>query len=223
MSTAKLELLIGNKNYSSWSLRPWLLLKHFSIPFVEHRVALYVPGSREQLLRYSPTGKVPALKRDGTWIWESLAIVEAIAEWFPQYPIWPRAELVRAQARAAAAEMHAGFPALRAELPMNCRAEGRKLERTLAAEREVERVHELWSGLREAHAGSGPWLCGEFGAVDAMFAPVVLRFWNYDVPRARCVADYCETMLTHPAVCEWIGTGRAEPEVLEGCEVGEER
>jgi glutathione S-transferase len=214
-----LTLVIGNKTYSSWSLRPWLLLKHLGVPFREIVVPLYEPQSRERILAYSPSGKVPALIDGSMTIWESLAICEHVAERHPQ--AWPRDSESRALARSAATEMHAGFVALRTELPMNCRERRSGVVPSAAARADIERILELWASCRQSSKSKGPWLFGEFGIADAMFAPVASRFHTYGVTLPTDAERYVVTVLGDAAVREWITSARNERERIPGAERGQ--
>src|SRR5262245_30589737 len=176
-----LTLVIGNKNYSSWSLRPWLLLKHAGVPFAEVRIPLHTRETHERIAHYSPSGRVPVLLDGTVRVWESLAICEYIAERFPEARGWPTDQHARAIARSVAAEMHAGFSALRAELPMNCRAKRAGVVPASAAQADIERVISIWHTCRETFGQDGPWLFGTFTVADAMFVPVALRFETYGV------------------------------------------
>lgn len=197
-------LVIGNKNYSSWSLRPWIALKVLGIPFDELRIPLYRPGSKERILGYSPAGKVPVLRDGDTVVWDSLAILEYLAERHPQ--LWPTDRAERAQARAIAAEMHSGFAKLREHMSMNTRKRYPGKGRTPEALADVARIDEIWSQAR------GPFLFGAFTAADAMYAPVVLRFRTYEVePRNK---KYMQAVLDLPAMREWIEAAEREPESI---------
>jgi glutathione S-transferase len=176
------ELVIGNKAYSSWSLRPWLVLKHTGAPFSETRVPLYVHGYKEELLKHGPSGRVPILKHGELTVWDSLAICEYLAEVFSKAGLWPEHAAARATARAVSAEMHSGFMAIRGAMPFNCRAKGRRVPITVEIQKEIDRVLTLWRSCREAHGRGGPWLFGRFTIADAMFIPVALRFITYTVP-----------------------------------------
>jgi glutathione S-transferase len=204
-----MKLIIGDKNYSSWSMRPWLLLTHFDLPFDEVLIELRRDDTAEQIRAYSPSGKVPCLVDDaGVAIWDSLAIAETLAERFPQHPLWPRDAAARALARSVAAEMHAGFGALRDELPLNVRASlpGRTLTR--AAQTDIARIDALW---RECVAASGgPFLFGAFSIADAMYAPVVLRFNTYAIPLSPDAAAYAARIAALPAVRAWVDAARRE-------------
>lgn len=212
-------LLIGNKNYSSWSLRPWLLLKHFDIAFQEQRLPFHSDAFYRLIGNELPTGKVPVLVLpDGTRVWESLAICETVSEWFLDGAGWPREPQARATARAVSAEMHVGFPTLRSAMPMNCRARDRRVTRAPALDAEIERVHALWAGCRERYGHQGPWLFGTFSIADAMYAPVASRFRTYGVSG---MADaYVDTVLSHPAVRLWYADAAAEQEQVLEMEVG---
>src|SRR5262245_39766780 len=174
------QLVIGNKNYSSWSMRPWLALQKAGIAFEEIRVSLYTDGHRDKILRYAPSGKVPILIEDGHAIWDSLAILEYLAERYRW--LWPEDRIERAHARSLSAEMHSGFRALRNQLPMNCRATSvRRVVPDAEAANDIARVQAVWTECRERARNAGPWLFGAFTNVDAMFVPVALRFHTYGV------------------------------------------
>lgn len=206
-------LVIGNKNYSSWSLRPWLLLREFGVPFEERRLPLGTPHYHDEIGRWSPTRRVPALHDEELVVWDSLAICEFVNERWLNGRGWPQAVRGRAVARAAAAEMHSSFGALRAQLPMNCRRVPDRYRWDAAAEADIARVQQLWGALREAFGeGGGAFLCGEFGIVDAMFAPVALRFRAYGVATDPVATRYCEALLALPALEEWRRAAEAEPE-----------
>lgn len=215
-----LELVIGNKNYSSWSLRPWLVLKHFGIPFEEHQVFLDLADSKSRLLEYSGSGKVPVLIDDGVKVWDSIAIIEYLADRFPKHTIWPASLVQRAEARCVSAEMHAGFPTLRQEMPLNCRAHHRRVPITDSLDLDISRVVEIWSGLRSRFGATGPWLFGEFSAADAMYAPVALRFWTYGVVLEEPARSFMRAVLEHPAIQEWLSAAEEEREVISSAEVG---
>lgn len=207
-------LVIGNKNYSSWSLRPWLLLRHFGIAFEERRLPLDTPRYQAEIGALSPTRRVPALHDDGLVVWDSLAICEYANERWLGGRGWPADLESRAVARAAAAEMHSGFAALRGQLPMNCRREPDGYRWDAQAQADIDRVQALWRELRAVHGGGGDFLCGAFGIVDAMFAPVVFRFTGYGVALDAGAARYVEAMLALPAMREWHEAALAEPEHL---------
>ncbi|AZZ95083.1 glutathione S-transferase family protein [Hahella sp. KA22] len=214
----ELTLVIGNKNYSSWSLRAWLPLKRSGLAFSEVFVPLMTPGYKEKLLEYSPAGKVPALLLDGRPIWDSLAIAEWVAEQKPEF--WPRDSLDRAWARAVTAEMHSGFPGVRGAMPMNCRASGRRVELDEATREEVARICEIWTQCREAFANRGPWLFGEWSIADAFYAPVTSRFRTYGVEVNAVCAGYIETTWSDSLMQEWLTHAQQETQVIEKGEVG---
>jgi glutathione S-transferase len=214
---AALTLVIGNKNYSSWSLRPWVLLRHTGIPFTEIRIPLSVPNTTEALKEHSPTGKVPVLKDGSLIVWDSLAICEYVSEQYLHGKGWPQAVASRAQARSFAAEMHSGFQALRSSWPMNTRLQ-RKLPVEGALKRDIDRVTDIWTQC--LHKSGGPWLYGEYGIVDAMFAPVALRFHSYQPELPALAAAYVQTQVQSPALQDWIAAGRVEKEVIKEDEVG---
>jgi glutathione S-transferase len=210
-------LVIGNRNYSSWSLRPWLLLKVNDIPFDEIRIPLYQQDSKAAILARSPSGKVPALIDGATTVWESLAICEYIAERWQSAHCWPADASERAHARSLAAEMHGGFTALRNALPMNCRRTPGPPADTPAddaLDEQIARIDEIFASCRRA-ANDGEYLFGKFGIVDAMYAPVVLRFNTYQVPVSTVSKTYMQTVLALPALQAWLAAARGEVEVLE--------
>ncbi|OWJ61986.1 glutathione S-transferase family protein [Inquilinus limosus] len=209
-----MQLLIGNKRYSSWSLRPWLALAHHGLAFEEILIPLYRDGSKEAILRHSPSGKVPALIDGGTTVWDSLAILETLAERFPELGLWPRDPARRALARSVSAEMHSGFAALRNELPMDLAPTDPGKTRSDAAEANIDRVTAIWRQCREAAGAEGPFLFGGFGAADCMYAPVVLRLDRYRVPLDPACRAYADAVLALPAMRRWVEAGMAEPWVL---------
>lgn len=211
-------LVIGNKNYSSWSLRPWLFLKHHGIPFEEVRIPVYRDDTASRIAAYSPAGKVPVLVDDGVTVWDSLAILEYLAERFPETRGWPESLSDRAKARSLAAEMHAGFPALRTHCGMNCRRQPASKELPEAAQKEVARIRQIWQDCRERHGKDGPWLFGRFTIADAMYAPVALRFRTYRLDAGPAAEDYVNTVLGHPAMAEWIEAGQSETEIIQAFE-----
>ena len=208
-----LRLIIGNKNYSSWSLRPWILLRQFGVPFVETRLPLDTPEFREQVQRLSPTCRVPVLHDGDRVVWDSLAICEYVNETFLDGRGWPSDPGRRALARCAAAEMHSGFAALRAQLPMNCRRTPNAYRWKADAEADIQRVLSLWRELRR-HAGDGPFLLGPFGIVDAMYAPVAIRFRGYGVALDDSARGFSDALFALPAMREWQAAAEAETERL---------
>lgn len=199
---AAYELVIGDKLFSSWSLRPWLLLKVAGIPFVERNITLRQPDTRDQILRYSPSGKVPLLLADGQPIWDSLAICEYVAESFPEKALWPQDQMTRAWARSITAEMHAGFPHMRNELDMNILKRVPTPDLSDNARQDVARVQDLWRAARSKARG-GPFLFGNFTVADAFYAPVVTRFVSYDIPLDPVCQAYVDVVLDLPAMVEW--------------------
>ncbi|MEC9368537.1 MAG: glutathione S-transferase family protein [Pseudomonadota bacterium] len=214
MGGANYQLIIGDKNYSSWSLRPWLLMRVMGIPFSETKVLLKVPERHANILKHSPSGKVPALKVDGQTIWDTLAIIEFMAERHPDKPVWPRDAMVRALARSASAEMHSGFADLRNEMPMDILRHLPKPP-SEAVQKDVRRIVEIWRLCRRANGKGGPFLFGAFSAADAMYAPVATRFRTYGVDLAALgddgtAAAYGEAILAMPEMAEWSKDARAE-------------
>jgi glutathione S-transferase len=206
-----LKLVIANKLYSSWSLRPWLVLKTFGIPFEEIQIPLRLPDSRGRLLEYSPSGKVPVLIDEDVTVWESLAIVDYLAESFPELPIWPRDRKARAHARSISSEMHSGFQALRQACPMHLGARFATPPITEALLASIDRVEDIWSEARNRFGGGQPFLYGAFSAADAMFAPVVTRFESYQIPVREATRTYMDAVLSHPAFVAWREAALAEP------------
>lgn len=207
-----LTLVIGNKNYSSWSLRPWLLLKHFGVEFDEVKLLLDTPAFHEQIARWSPSGRVPVLVDGDLAVWDSLAIAEYVNEIHLRGNGWPAHPALRAIARSAVAEMHAGYAALRAELPMNVRRQPGPVALSVAAERDIARITQVWADALAR--GPGPFLFGDFSIADAFFAPVVLRFRAYDVALTGLPSGYQARMLALPAMLEWCEGAAAETEVV---------
>ncbi len=205
-----LTLVIGNKNLSSWSLRPWLLLRHFRVEFDEHLLLLDTAAFRAEVLEWSPNARVPALHHDGLIVWDSLAICEYIDETFLARRGWPAAASARAQARSAAAEMHSGFAALRQQLPMNCQRHPDAYRWDAEAERDIARVQEIWRMLKSEHGQDGPFLCGDFGIIDAMFAPVAVRFGGYGVAMDETAAAFVDAIHALPAFQLWHAAALSE-------------
>ncbi|HEV2748525.1 MAG TPA: glutathione S-transferase family protein [Allosphingosinicella sp.] len=213
-----LKLIIGNKAYSSWSLRGWLAVKQSGLPFEEITVPMFDEdwGKRTQGDEFAPSGgKVPILWDDKAVIWDSLAIIEWLADKTDRARYWPIEEEARGMARSMAAEMHSSYPNLRRELSMNVRKQFPARELAEEVRTEIIRILELWAEARARHGSGGPYLFGGFGAVDIMFAPVVTRFVTYSVPVPRFAAAYMEAILNHPWMRDWIEAAQEEPWVIE--------
>lgn len=216
----KFELVIGNKAYSSWSLRAWLALRHVSAPFTEIRLAMDTPEFKSRVREYSPTGKVPLLKHGNLTVWDSISICEYLAERFPAARLWPDDAATRAAARCVSAEMHAGFMAIRKSMPFNCRATDRHAPISPELEAEIARVAEIWRNCRQQYGQTGPWLFGRFSIADAMYIPMALRFVTYGVGLGRTEQAYVGTARALPAMQEWIAAAKEEEEVIATSEVG---
>lgn len=212
-------LIIGNKNYSSWSLRPWLAMKVAGLDFEEKRLPLFEPEFNDTIRQYSPSGKVPALIDGDVTVWESLAICEYLAEKHPDAHLWPSDAGARAHARSVATEMASGFAGLRSQCPMNTRRTVSTIMPTLETAKDVQRIHEIWSDCRERHGADGPFLFGRFSIVDAMYAPVVSRFKSYDLTDDKSALDYMETIIRLPAMQDWYSDAADEPWTIERVEV----
>ena len=207
---AELKLVIGSKTYSSWSLRPWLLLRYHNVAFREIPIALNQPDTPKRIAEYSPSGKVPVLVNGPEKVWESLAICEYAAETLKLPAAWPSDVTLRFQARSLACEMHAGFADLRRELPMDCRRAPSAKAYGPGVAADIARIRQIWRTCRQAHGKSGDWLFGKFGIVDAMFAPVALRLHTYAVALDGPEKDYVHTVLHLPALREWLGAAMLE-------------
>lgn len=210
---SQLSLVIGNKNYSSWSLRPWLAMKQAGLDFAEIRIPLDTPTTHQELRRYSPSGKVPVLLHDDLTIWESLAICEYIAERFAPN-LWPEETVARALARAVSAEMHAGFASLRQNLPMDCRARYPDFSIKASVQADIDRIMTIWRECREKFGEGGDLLFGHFTIADSMFAPVVSRFITYEVQLDPVAKRYVEAVWALPAMQEWLTAAHNEVERL---------
>jgi glutathione S-transferase len=211
-----LKLVIGNKNYSSWSMRPWLALRAGDIAFEEVFIPLYTgEADKNRILAVTPSGKVPALVDGDVTVWDSLAIIEYAAERFPQARLWPEDRGARAHARSVSAEMHSGFMALRNECGMNLHRPIGAIALSAEARANVARIQQIWIECREQYGTSGPFLFGSFSGADAMFAPVVHRFRTYAIEVAPAARDYMAAMMTFPAFQEWTRAALAETLVIE--------
>ncbi len=216
-----MQLYIGNKNYSSWSLRPWLLMRHTGIDFEEVRLRLdFNEGTefRRRLLAVAPVAKVPVLVDEGLAVWDTLAIAEYLAEKFPVLSLWPQARSARATARSLCAEMHAGFAALRTHFPVNIEASlpdvgAKVLREQPEVARDVERIGDMWSNALDA--SGGPFLFGDFGIADAYYAPVCSRFRTYGVALPSAPQAYAQRVLGLPAQLQWDDAAKAEADFLQ--------
>ncbi|MEB3339074.1 MAG: glutathione S-transferase family protein [Leptolyngbyaceae bacterium] len=214
----QLTLIIGNKNYSSWSLRPWLLMKQWDLDFTEVRIPLYTPVASSEILRYSPAGKVPILHHGLLRVWDSLAICEYLAEQFPDRYGWPQDFQARAIARSISAEMHSGFQALRQNMPMNCRSRFPGKGMTASVQTDIDRVTSIWRDCRQTYGKAGDLLFGELTIADAMFAPVVTRFITYGVSVDPISSAYMEAILALPAMQTWLEAAQVESETISAYE-----
>lgn len=210
----RLRLVIGNKNYSSWSLRPWLFLRHHRLDFEEVRLPLDSDTYRQRIGEFSPTGRVPVLHDGERVVWDSLAILEYLADLHPQLGGWPDDIGARALARCIVAEMHSGFTDLRGELPMNCGRRGTLHAISAGARRDVERIRTIWRETRRQHGRDGDFLFGRFGIADAMYAPVAVRFRGYGVPLDAVSQAYVDALYALPAMNDWLVDAAAESERL---------
>ncbi|MAY41432.1 MULTISPECIES: glutathione S-transferase family protein [unclassified Neptuniibacter] len=228
-----MELIIGNKNYSSWSLRGWLILKAFDLPFSEKKLSLFTESFYQELEQVTPVAKVPVLVDGDIKVWDSLAICEYVNEQYLEGKGWPVDPSQRAVARAVVAEMHSGFSALRNEMPMNCRA-NRSLELSDGALNDVSRIDKLWqhclqqrsnnlSSVRQNDSDNHDWLFGQFSIVDVFYAPVALRFQTYGIELSDVSRAYQARVLNHPAIQDWINDALQETEVVAEDEAGVER
>ena len=214
---AALKLAIGNKNYSSWSMRPWLALRANQIPFEETVIPLYTdnPADKQRILDYSRAGKVPVLVDGDVTVWDSLAIIEYIAERHREAKLWPDEVAARAHARSVCAEMHSGFMALRNECGMNLHRPVRAVTLSADAKANIARIQDIWRECRTRHGAKGPFLFGGFGAADAMYAPVVHRFRTYAIDVTPETKAYMDTMMALPAFQQWTRDGLAETLLIE--------
>ena len=211
---AEFTIYLANKNYSSWSLRGWLMLKQTGAAFDEFVIPLYEPESRAEILRHTPSGKLPTLIHGKVTVWESLALGEYLAELFPERGLWPKDRAARAHARAISHEMHAGFLPLRRHFPMNMR---KTFDRAVIpeAQADIDRITAVWRGCRKSFGASGDFLFGTFGIADAMYAPVVSRFLTYKVPLDPESEAYAAAVTAWPAYQEWLAAARREPMVID--------
>jgi len=210
----RMQLVIGNKNYSSWSMRPWVLLRQAQIPFEEVQLKFDDHTRVIGIEKYSPAGKVPVLLIDGEPVWDTLAICETVAELHPQKHLWPEEDAARRVARSVCAEMHSGFQALRGAMPMNIRSRHPGKGMTAESRKDIDRVIALWTDCRERFGGAGNFLFGRFSIPDAFYAPVVMRFQTYAVKLPPVAQAYCEAVQALSAVREWIEAARRETEFV---------
>lgn len=206
-----LKLVIGDKNFSSWSMRPWVVLKAFGIPFDEILIHLDRDDTTRNIAEYSAAGRVPVLLADDITVWDSLAICEYLADLYPAHNLWPQDQAARAIARSVCAEMHSGFTALRKDMSMNIKAKLPGEGRSIGAQADIGRISEIWEDCLANH-GAHQFLFGDFSIADAFYAPVVMRFNTYAVSLAPALQAYVERVTAHPAVAEWIRDALAEPE-----------
>ncbi|WP_426415088.1 glutathione S-transferase family protein [Aestuariirhabdus sp. LZHN29] len=214
-----LTLVIGNKNYSSWSLRPWLLLRQYGIPFNEVRIPLFTSEFSAEIRQWSAAGKVPVLAIGELRIWDSLAICEYINEHYLAGAGWPQDSAVRALARSVSAEMHSGFMSLRNAVPMNCRRQVKGFVVEPSVQQDIDRITEIWNQCRERFADGGPWLFGEFSIADAMFAPVAVRCEGYGITLTEAAQTYQQQLYSHPGLQDWVAAAKQENEVIDEEEV----
>ena len=220
---ADFTLVIGNKNYSSWSLRGWLMAKAAGIEFEEIVIPLDLPETASAIRKHSPSGRVPVLLHRGLAVWESLAIGEYLNDLKPEAGLWPAAVAARAQARSISTEMHAGFHELRNNMPMNIRASSPGKGMTPAVRAEIERITSMWRDCRKRFSGAAAkddgFLFGQFSAVDAMYAPVVTRLRTYAVPVDSDTDAYCKAVLAYPPMKEWVDAAKNEPWLIDSAEI----
>jgi glutathione S-transferase len=215
------KLVIGNKNYSSWSLRAWFLMKEAGFEFEEHRIPLNTDSTNAEIAKFSPAGRVPVLLLDDQVIWDTFAIAETLNERWPDKKIWPEDPVARAHARSVSAEMHSGFAALREAMPMNCRAMGRKVTLSDEVAADIDRIFAIWTDCRQRYKSGGEWLFGKFSVADAMFAPVVLRFRTYGINLSESASVYPKRLLESPAIQDWLLESESEIEVISQDETGQ--
>lgn len=214
-SSSPLTLVVGTKNYSSWSLRPYLALAHTGQPFEEVVIQLGEPDTTQQILQHSPSGRVPLLKHGELSIWDSLAICEYLAETFPEAKLWPQDKAARAVARAVTAEMHSGFTALRSNMNMNIRARRPGAGRAPGVAEDIARIQAIWKDCRGRFGQGGPFLFGAFSIADAFYAPVVTRFVTYGVELEPVCAAYRDAVLALPSLQKWTEAGKHEKPIAK--------
>lgn len=207
---SRYSLIIGNKNYSSWSLRPWLVLKHIGVELNEIVIPLYQPDSKDNILKVSKAGLVPVLEVDGQPIWDSLAICEFLNERHPDAKLWPEDPMARAMARSISSEMHAGFKHVRSDMPMNMRRHVEDFHPSPLCQGEIRRAFDIFTTCRKAYGAEGAFLFGHFTIADAMFAPLLSRFDTYAIPLPEIVKDYSDSIMALPAFQEWKAAAMEE-------------
>jgi glutathione S-transferase len=212
---AALTLVIGNKNYSSWSMRPWVLMRQLGIPFEEKKLRFHSTEWDGEIERWSPSRLVPVLWNGDQTVWDTLAIAEALHEWFPEKGVWPNDAAARAFARSASAEMHSGFRDLRGAMPMNIRSSYPGKGMSPAVQANIDRIEKLWKEARARFGSGGPFLFGAFSAADAMFAPVTTRFRTYAVKLSPESQRYCDAVLAAPGVRAWVDDAVKEKEFVQ--------
>jgi len=212
---AALTLVIGNKNYSSWSMRPWVLMKQLGIPFEEKKLRFHSTEWDAEIERWSPSRLVPVLWNGDQTVWDTLAIAEALHEWFPEKGVWPKDATARAFARSASSEMHSGFRDLRGAMPMNIRSSYPGKGMSPAVQANIDRIEGLWEEARARFGSGGPFLFGAFSAADAMFAPVTSRFRTYAVKLSPESQRYCDAVLAAPGVRAWVDDAVKEKEFVQ--------
>lgn len=217
----KPRLIIGNKNYSSWSLRAWFLLREAGIDFDEHRIVLETDETGRQIAEFTSAGRVPVLLLDGMTVWDTMAIAETVAERWPDKKLWPDDAVARAHARSICAEMHSGFEVLRAQMPMNCRAMGRHVQLPDELTDDIDRIIAIWTECHRRYGNDGPWLFGDFTIADAMYAPVVLRLRTYGINLPESAGFYPHRLLESEAMQDWLAACESEIEVITREETGQ--
>lgn len=216
---SELTLVIGNKNYSSWSLRPWIFMKEHKIQFEEKRVPLFTPNTHSQLLPYGSDGKVPVLIDGDVTLWDSLAILEYVSEKYLNGRGWPKDESARAMARSVSAEMHSSFFEIRNHLPMNCKKVGHPISISANTKKEILRIEHIWEACLSRYGKGQNGLFGEYSIADAMFAPIAIRFHGYGIQLGEVATAYVDAVLAQDNIKSWIEDGKNEKEVIEEAEV----
>ena len=217
--SARYTLVIGNKNYSSWSMRPWVWMRHHSIDFTTHRIVLRTPATRTEIAAFGCGATVPVMVDGEAKVWDSLAILEYLAEQHPECQGWPADSASRAHARSVCAEMHSGFMPLRSAMPMNCRRTIEDFTVSGEVAGDVDRINRIFNDCRRRYSGGGSWLFGSYSIADAMFTPVVMRFNTYGIKLDGDAAAYLHTVSHQSSVLEWIEDSRQEKEVIESDEI----